>query len=78
MGFFKRMVLSVVASKLERRAQHSNNPMVHSMLREVNHKLGRHGGHPHAGYPHYGPQYHPGPAYHGHYRHHGHYRRRFW
>ncbi|GAA4602814.1 hypothetical protein GCM10023107_61750 [Actinoplanes octamycinicus] len=74
MGFVKRMVLSMVASRLERRAQHSRNPMVHSMLREVNHKLGRHGGYPYGGYP----TYHAGPAYHGHYRHHGHYRRRFW
>ncbi|WP_305784655.1 hypothetical protein [Symbioplanes lichenis] len=82
-GFFKRLVLGMVASKLERKAHHGHNPMVNGMLREVNHRLGRQ--------HHYGQYGHPGwqggPAgpyqhgYHGHYRRrgggfHGHYRQR--
>lgn len=68
-GFIKRFVLSLVASKLERRAyRRGHGSVVDGLLREVNRRLHRRHGH---GYGHRG-----GYGYHGHYRHHGHYRRR--
>jgi hypothetical protein len=69
-GFIKRFLLSIVASKLERRAhRHGHNPAVDGLLREVDHRLNRR----RRGYGHHGSY-----GYHGHYRHHGHYRRRRW
>lgn len=92
-GFVKRFLLSMVASKLQRKA-HRGNPVAGGLLGEINRRLyghGRgHGGYGHGGYGHghhpYGPPpgYHHGGGYHGHarykghYRHKGHYRRKFW
>jgi hypothetical protein len=86
-GFVKRFLLSMVASKLQRKA-HRGNPIAGRLLGEVNRRLYGHRGHQgHGGYGHqpYGPPpgYHHG-GYHGHYRHRGHYRhkghyrRTFW
>lgn len=81
-GFLKRFVMSMVASKLERRAGH--NAAARGLLHEVNHRLGR-GHYPYGHAPYgqapYGYQpygHRPGAGYHGHYKHrggyHGHYR----
>jgi hypothetical protein len=61
-GFIKRLVLTVVAAKLQRRAyRRGHHPAVRGLLRELDHQLhGRRYGH------------------HGHYGYHGHYRRRRW
>jgi hypothetical protein len=70
----------MLASKLQKRSHHGQNPVANGLLREVNHRIARsqgHGHHPGAygqyGHGAYGP---PPPAYghHGHYKHHGHYR----
>ena len=71
-GFIKRFLLSLVASKLERRAyRRGPNPAVDGLLREVNHRLSRRRPHGH----------HGSYGYHGHYRnhgYHGHYKRKRW
>ncbi|MDI6097152.1 hypothetical protein QLQ12_00830 [Actinoplanes sp. NEAU-A12] len=81
MGFVKRFVLSMVASKLQRMSHGRHNPAVDGLLREVNHRIARQQGYGHhpGAYGHHGGYGHHGHyRQHGHYRHHGHYRRRRW
>jgi hypothetical protein len=90
-GFVKRFVLSMVASKLQRMSHGRHNPAVDGLLREVNHRIARqqgyghhpgaygHGGYGHGAYGHGGYGHHGHyRQHHGHYRHRGHYRRRRW
>jgi hypothetical protein len=68
-GFVKRFLLSVVASKLHRMSyRRGHSPVVHGLLRELNHRLYRKH---HRGYHGYRGHY-------GHYGYHGHYRRKHW
>lgn len=80
-SFVKRLVLSMVASKLERAARRRGySPVVSGLLREVDHHLTRRrrcGRFGHLGrfgrVGHYGDYGH-----YDHYRYHGHFRRRHW
>lgn len=88
-GSVKRFLLSMLASKLQRRSHRGGHSgIADGLMREVNHRIARsQGHHPPGGHGHYGAYGPPGAyghpgaygppgayGHHGHYKHHGHYR----